>query len=141
MEVDGTYAMVASGVKGCATAVVSIRDGKLQGWDFSGSRYEGNCTVENDEAVFDLIMTLPPNHFLIWGTATFEGWQTRHIEQRVPLSHLRTGEPYLMTREQLWIAFSRVPDGEHAEFAGPDGFRLFVERAQEILDEWRRRPL
>jgi len=140
VEIDGTYSMVASGVKGCSSAVVSIRDGKLEGWDSSGSRYEGTYSIVNGSEVdFDVTMTLPPNHFLIWGMSLVPGWQTREIKQRLPLSHLQTGQPHFMASEQLWIAFSRVPDDEYAHLAGPDGFRLFVENALDILDDWEAR--
>ena len=81
MEIDGTYSMVASGVKGCSSAVVSIRDGKLEGWDSSGSRYEGTYSiVDGSDVDFDVKMTLPPNHFLIWGASPVPAWQTREIK-------------------------------------------------------------
>ncbi|SRR6266403_2870419 len=122
VALDGTYGCVYCGADGLGLGVFNLKNGKVVGCDYVGSRYSGTATEnsENGEIALNLIFEVPPGVFLVQGTAPQEIPHSRRIKQILPAA-FGDGTPVKFENGPgiVTAMIKRIPDGfESAAFYG-----------------------
>jgi hypothetical protein len=121
MALDGTYGVVYSGNDGLGIGVFNLKDGIVAGTDYSGGRYRGTATEdENGKTTLDLAFEVPPGVVLVQGTAPQEVPHSRRITQVLPAA-FGDGVPvkFNIPPGPVTAMVKRIPDGfEPAAFYG-----------------------
>ena len=109
-DLDGTYAIVATSLMGCLAGVCVICQGKLDGNDFEGGRYQGNVSLQGRVVDLDLTMEGPASPSAMSGKLPSQKSHSFRLRESISTQEWRDGGTIHLKNSGTWLIVRQISE-------------------------------
>ena len=110
LDLDGSYAVVATAPVTCLAGVFMLKNGKIIGRDSGGYRYEGDVCEQDDFIDFTLTVEILPPDFSAKSGLPVEICQPFQLTKSYSLDEWETGRSTYLKDSGTWLMIRRIAD-------------------------------